>query len=314
LTGRKALHPIRVYVGLRAASTLQERAKLALQELKRADAFTRSVLVVVTPTGTGWIDPAAIDAIEYLHHGNTASVALQYSYLSSPLSSIAQPEYGADAARALFSEVYGYWTRLPKDKRPKIYLHGLSLGALNSEQSAQLFEMIEDPINGALWSGPPFESGIWRSVTDRRNAGSPAWLPEFRDGSFIRFINQGGARSIGNWGPMRIVYLQYGSDPVTFFDYRYFYRRPDWMAAVRAPDVSADMRWYPAVTWWQLTLDLAVATSTPVGYGHVYAPQHYIDAWIEVSDVHDWSYSDIDRLKHHLAMKEAVAPSEDRGG
>ena len=133
VTGRPAQEPVRVYVGLAARDTAQARARLALDELKRQHGFERKVLIVITPTGTGWIDPAAMDTVEYLHHGDVASVAMQYSYLNSPLSLLFQPEYGAEAARALFAEIYGYWTTLPKDKRPKLYLHGLSLGALNSE-------------------------------------------------------------------------------------------------------------------------------------------------------------------------------------
>src|SRR5215472_8894449 len=227
-SGREALEPVRVYVGLRSAETPEMRAKLALEELKRVGGFERSVLIVVTPTGTGWIDPAALDSVEYLHDGSVASVALQYSYLASWLSLLVEPGYGADAARALFNEIYGYWTRLPRDHRPRLYLHGLSLGALNSAQSLQLFEMIGDPIDGALWSGPPYSSQFWRSTTDDRNPGSPAWLPRFRDGSFVRFMNQDGVSVApgSRWGPMRIVYLQYASDPVTFFDYRDLYREP----------------------------------------------------------------------------------------
>src|SRR5690606_18133074 len=105
---------------------------------------------------------------------------------------LVQPEYGAEAARALFRVVYEHWTRLPRDRRPRLYLHGLSLGAMNSQRSAQLFEMIGDPIDGAVWSGPPFESALWRSITRNRNPGSPAWRPEFRDGSLVRFMNQDG--------------------------------------------------------------------------------------------------------------------------
>ena len=110
--------PIRVYVGLRSAETPRERAKLALEELKRVGGFDRSVLIVVMPTGTGWIDPAAMDSVEYLHGGDVASVAVQYSYLASWLSLLVEPGYGADAARALFTEIYNYWTRLPKESRP----------------------------------------------------------------------------------------------------------------------------------------------------------------------------------------------------
>lgn len=313
LTGRPAKEPIRVYVGLNAAETAEERAKLALDELKRVGGFERALLVVITPTGTGWVDPAAIDSLEYLKDGDVASVAQQYSYLSSPLSLIAEPEYGEEAARALFREVYAYWTTLPKDRRPLLYLHGLSLGAMNSEKSAQLFEMLGDPIAGALWSGPPFASRGWRRITDGRNAGSPAWLPQFRDGAFVRFMNQDGlgAPAPAAWGPMRVVYLQYASDPIIFFDYRDSYRAPAWMAEPRGPDVSPELTWYPIVTMLQLALDMAVATTTPIGHGHVYAPEHYIDAWIEVTGAGPWTPDTIMKLKQHLKV---VPSDENRGG
>ena len=259
---------------------------------------------MVTPTGTGWVDPAAIDSVEYLHGGDVASVALQYSYLASWLYLLMDPGYGADVARALFKEIYGYWITLPKDSRPRLYLHGISLGARNSEQSTDLIEVLGDPFNGALWSGPPYSSKLWRWLTDNRNPGSPVWLPRFRDGSFVRFMNQHGeaaepAGPNAAWGPIRIVYLQYASDPATFFDCRSLYREPDWMLP-RGPDVSPQVRWYPVVTLLQLILDMFMATEAPIGFGHVYAPAHYIDAWIKVTDVRDWSPEEITRLKQHL--------------
>src|SRR5690606_26282940 len=113
----------------------KERAALALRELVRQGGFDRSLLVVIVPTGTGWVDPAAIDTLEYLQRGDVASVAVQYSYLTSWLSLLFEPEQGEEAARGLFDAVYGYWSRLPRDRRPRLYLHGLSLGALNSQQS-----------------------------------------------------------------------------------------------------------------------------------------------------------------------------------
>ncbi len=321
VTGQAAQEPVRVYVGLAGAGTAQARARLALDELKRQHGFDRAVLVVITPTGTGWIDPSAMDTVEYLHHGNVASVAMQYSYLNSPLSLLFQPEYGAEAARALFAEIYGYWTTLPKDKRPRLYLHGLSLGALNSEKSAELFETIGDPIAGALWSGAPFESRFWRAITANRNPGSPAWLPQFRDSRFVRFMNQNGATvpSDAPWGAMRVVYLQYASDAITFFAYSDAYQAPAWLNDPRGPDVSPELRWYPIVTMLQLALDMAVATNTPMGFGHVYAPEHYVDAWVAVTDVRDWSTDAIAKLKQQLAAKARktagdVDDDPDRGG
>ena len=177
--GGAALQPVRVYVGLRSADAPEERAKLALEELKRVGGFKRFVLIVVTPTGTGWVDPAAIDSVEYLHDGAVASVAVQYSYLASWLYLLADPGYGADVARALFKEIYGYWITLPKNGRPRLYLHGISLGATNSERSTDLIEVMGDPFDGALWSGPPYSSRLWRWLTDHRNPGSPPGFPAF---------------------------------------------------------------------------------------------------------------------------------------
>ncbi len=303
-TGRPAQNPLRVYVGLRSAETAKERAKLALQEMIRVGAFERSLLLVTIPTGTGWVDEMGIDPVEYLHDGDIASVAVQYSYLASWLSLLVEPGYGSETATALFDEVYDYWTKLPKDTRPKLYLYGLSLGAMNSQLSSELFQVLGDPYQGALWSGPPFTSRLWRSITNNRNEGTPEWLPEFRDGSYARFTNQNNALKLPNshWGPMRIVYLQYASDPIVFFDPKDFYREPDWMKAPRGPDVSPQLKWYPVVSMLQLAIDLMMATTTPIGHGHVYAPQHYIDAWVEVTNV-NWSQADIDRLKEYFIAK-----------
>ncbi|WP_081158355.1 alpha/beta hydrolase [Ensifer aridi] len=303
--GGAAPDPVRVYVGLNSAETAQDRAKLALEELKRAGGFERKSLFIVVPTGTGWIDPAALDTLEYLLHGDVASVAVQYSYLTSWLSLLVEPGYGSEVANALFDEIYGYWTTLPKDRRPKLYLHGLSLGAMNSQGSVDLFDVISDPFQGALWSGPPFQSALWLSVTANRVPDSPAWLPRYRDSSIIRFTNQENSLEIpgARWGAMRIVYLQYASDPVTFFDPRSFYREPDWMKAPRGPDVSPALSWFPVVTGLQLLADMALATTSPIGYGHVYAPEHYIDSWMAVTDPKGVTAADVGRLKAEFKGK-----------
>ncbi|MBK5936191.1 alpha/beta hydrolase [Halorhodospira halophila] len=293
--------PIRIYIGLNAAETPEERARLALQELHRTDAFERSVLVLATPTGTGWIDPAAADPVEYLHRGDIATVTAQYSYLPSPLALMVEGGYGAEMARALFEAVYGHWRTLPEDDRPALYLHGLSLGALNSDRAFDVFDIIQDPFDGALWSGPPFRSETWRTVTERRDEGSPAWLPEFRDGEVVRFMNQETRLDAAGeeWGPFRIAFLQYASDPITFFSPSILYREPDWMSEPRGPDVSSELRWYPVVTMLQLAADMA-AGGAPAGYGHTYAVEDYIDAWVDLTEPESWDSDDLDQLRQHL--------------
>lgn len=302
-TGRAAMDPLRVYVGLRSALSTEERVQLALAEMKRVGAFDRSILVLIMPVGTGWVDPAAVDTLEYLHGGDVASVAVQYSYLTSWLSLVIEPEYGTDTAQALFKTVHDYWTTLPHDSRPRLYLHGLSLGALGSQASTELYDVLADPFQGALWVGPPFESETWRWATARRQPDTPQWLPRFGNGSSIRFTNQSNALDIpgASWGPLRIVFLQYASDPITFFETSSLYRAPEWMNGERGPDVSPELTWFPVVTFLQLGLDMALAVTSPVGYGHVYARQHYIDAWVAVTDPPGWDPAGIEALKARLA-------------
>lgn len=311
-TGRPALAPIRVYAGLNTAETVEDRAQLALRELIRTGAFDRSVLVVVTPTGTGWMDPEATDTLEYLHGGDTALVAQQYSYLTSWISLLVEPGYAQETGRALFRAIYGYWTTLPKDARPRLYLHGLSLGAYGSEQSFRLHEVLADPFQGAVWSGPPFSTPGWRSATLERNPDSPEWLPRYGDGSAIRFSLQTGGLDIpgATWGPMRIAYLQHASDPVTFFSPDILWRKPDWMKAPVGPDVSPELRWYPVVTFLQIGLDMAIGLWVPMGYGHLFGPVQYIDGWREVTQPEGWTDADIARLKAYFVARQDAAGTD----
>lgn len=297
--GSDAMRPIRVYVGLGAAETPEERAKLAVEEMKRVGAFDRSVLVIATPTGTGWIDDAAVDSLEYLHRGDTAIVAQQYSYLTSYVSLFLEPGYSTASSRALFNAVYGHWTRLPADSRPRLYLQGLSLGSSGSEQSMNLYTVLGDPIHGAVWSGPPFTNPNWAAFTQGRDPESPYWLPKYGDGSLVRFTNQHNALHIpgAHWGPLRLVYLQYASDPITFFSADLFFREPSWLTGRRGPDVSPNLKWIPIVTGVQVAFDMIDASSLGPGLGHLFAAPHYIDAWMAVTEPDGWTEDDQERLK-----------------
>ncbi len=220
------------------------------------------------------------------------------------MSLLFEPQQGEETAVDLFDAVYGYWSKLPRDKRPKLYLHGLSLGAMNSQLSLDIYNIIGDPVNGALWSGPPFRSARWKAATAARSPGTPEWLPRFRDGSVIRFANQQHApdQFAAPWGPLRVIYLQYASDPVVFFDAASAFREPEWMKAPRGPDVSPELTWIPVVTMLQLLFDMMIATTSPIGYGHIYAPQHYIDCWVSLTGA-QISPEDLARLKSLFAAR-----------
>ncbi|MNI88517.1 hypothetical protein D3C73_1458290 [compost metagenome] len=63
--------------------------------------------------------------------------------------------------------------------------------------------------------------------------------------------------------------------------------------------MSQSFTWIPVVTGLQLAVDMAIATSSPIGHGHVYAPEHYIDAWVPLTDP-SVSPQDVTRLKQHF--------------
>lgn len=298
-SGKPAHEPIRVYVGRANGDTAAERAALALAELKRLKAFDRQVLIVASPTGTGWMDPGSHDPVEYMHNGDIATVSAQYSYLQSPLALILETRTGLDQATALLEVVHEYWKTLPKDSRPRLYAHGLSLGAWSSMHATNLFRLVGDPIDGAFWAGPPFPSRFWQYVQHSRVPESSWRLPTIGDGSLVRYASHfaDASQSEAEWGSMRIVFLQYSSDPIVFYDPYSIWRAPPWMNDPPADDISTRLRFFPIVTQFQLALDLALAFDTPAGHGHAYFAQDYIAPWAEVTAPESWTKADTKRLK-----------------
>ena len=299
-TGRDALQPIRVYAGLAQADTPQERANIALAELKRVGGFERKVLIVALPTGTGWLDPGAVDTVEYMHNGDIATIAVQYSYLQSPLALILETSSGLNQAQALISAVQSHWRTLPKDSRPRLYIHGLSLGAWSSMHGTDLFALLDDPIDGALWAGPPFPSATWQRIVAKRNEGTPYVAPTIGESRLARFAsNTKDAGGPEGWGDMRLVYLQYSSDPIVLYEPASLFRAPAWMNEPPASDVSPDLQFMPVVTQFQLAVDMALANTAPPGHGHAYYGPDYIRPWVAVTAPENWTEADSARLVEH---------------
>ena len=113
------MEPIRIYAGLASANGAEAQASLAVKDLQRAGGFQRKDLVVVTTTGSGWVDPALVDSFEYLSGGDCATVAIQYSYLPSWISYLVDQSKALAAGRALFDAVYGVWAKLPPGPPPQ---------------------------------------------------------------------------------------------------------------------------------------------------------------------------------------------------
>jgi uncharacterized membrane protein len=290
-TGGGAVEPIRAYVGLKSADTLQGRADLLLEELKRTGAFDREALVVTTTTGTGFLDPNGVDPVDYIFNGDVAIAGVQYSYLPSWISLLADQQAVKETSRVVFDTIHDYWSTLPEESRPKLYLYGLSLGSYGVESVLNSINVINEPIDGAFMSGPPFVNDLHTEIVTSRDPGSPEWLPIYSDGRTVRFSSdEGFADTPGPWGPTRIAYLQHGSDPVVNFSPSLAWEPPNWLQdGQRPPDVSPRMGWFPLVTMWQVALDLPGAGNVPWGFGHMYSKRANAETWVAVTNPEGWT-------------------------
>lgn len=295
LTGRAAREPVRVYVGLRAARDTDGLARLALEELKRAGAFDRRLLVIATPTGTGWLDNAGIAPLEVLFGGDTAVVGVQYSYFTSALSLILEPGRAKDSATEVFNIIYGYWSSLPPGRRPDLYLFGLSLGSFASESAPSVYALLRNPIKGAVWAGPTFRNPLWRRVTAERDPSTRAWRPAFKGGTIVRVLSPGyRLDELGpDWEPVRLAYLANPSDAISFFEESMWFYSPAWLEEPRGPDVSPKLEWVPLVSFLQVAMDMLLAAGAPPGHGHSYALRDYLAAWAAVARPTGWSEADL---------------------
>lgn len=288
-SGVPAVEPVRAYVGIDAAEDLGDRVELAVRELERMGGFDRSVLVVATTTGTGWIDPAAADSLEYLHAGDTAIVGIQYSYLPSWLSFLTDDDQPRAAGRALLDAVRDRWAELPERSRPRLIVYGESLGAMGSTGAFDDVDDVLAQVDGALWVGTPESSALRRQLTRLRDTGSTAVQPVVDAGRSVRFWNANGdAPGVGaEWSRPRVLFLQHASDPVAWWSPRLLWSKPDWLREPPAHDVLPTLSWFPLVTFWQITGDMAVSAQVPDGYGHRYGADH-VDAWLAIAPSETW--------------------------
>jgi uncharacterized membrane protein len=317
VNGMPAKQPIRVYAGLQSADTVQARADLVLAELERTRAFDRKVLVVATTTGMGFLDRRATDSLEYMWNGDTAIAGVQYSYLPSWISLLADQEAVVETSRVVFETVRQRWATLPVDDRPALYLYGLSLGSLGVESVLTSVNIVNEPVDGALMVGPPFFNDLHGRLAAGRDVGSPASRPVYEKGRTVRFGDEEGGLSDPRepWGPTRLVYLQHASDPVVFFSTDLAFDRPEWLRDdERGPDVSPAMDWLPIVTMWQVLLDMPGAGEVPEGYGHMYSATLQVDAWAAVTRPPGWTAERAQRIAGILEAKVASSRSDPSWG
>jgi len=309
LNGRPAQEPIRIYAGLESADSTEGRLAVLLSELQRTKAYERKILVIIPTTGTGWVDPIAARAIEALYNGDTALVAMQYSFLPSWVSFLADQQKSMDAGKAMIDAIHQRWLQWPEASRPKLVLYGESLGSMAGQGAfGYLPDVVAMGFSSVLWVGPPNASPLWSALTARRDPGSPEVQPRYDDGRTVRFAQASSPAEIAGvaappWNGTRVLFLQHASDPVVWWSPDLLFERPDWLKEPPGIDRIAAMHWYPIVTFWQVSADLTAnvgsAGASPSGHGHNYGLSQ-LDGWAAVAAPDSWTDDDTERVRRWL--------------
>ena len=305
--------PVRVFVGVRTAETIEERVAIAVRELERAGGFERSVIAVWVPGGSGWVDPDAARALEQLYAGDTAIVTTQYSYLPSFLSLVVDSSRSTEAGALLFDAVRERWSALPEQDRPRLVVFGASLGAGGAERpfigsdAAASVANFASSADGALIVGSLGWNPILHQLIEARQPGTPTWQPIYSGGETVRFVTgRGGDDTGAPWGPSRVLYLQHPSDPVAYASLDSLWSPLDWMDEPRGNGVPPDTGWFPVVSAVQAVADMSFASSLPSGFGHDYRVD-YVDAFARIVPPADWTDDDTARLAAYLDADAATA-------
>jgi uncharacterized membrane protein len=233
-----------------------------MAELERSAAFDRSLLMLVSPTGMGYVNYVAMAAVQYLTLGDAATVTLQYSRRPSPLS-LGMIKAAREQNRLLWLKVLERIRERP-GRRPRVVLFGESLGAHTSQDVFLHWGTLGLEalgIDRALWIGTPYGSRWMQQVTreDRLDV----------DRDTVAVVND--FAQLEQLGPerrarLRYVLLSHDNDGVTRFGPDLLWTPPLWLGPDRPRPEQVDgasprgippsMRWRPLTTFFQSLIDM----------------------------------------------------------
>ena len=268
-----AAHPIRTFVGFNTEPLYPSgRAEIALAELDRTGAFDREYLLLVSPTGTGWVDHTLIESAELFARGDIATCCIQYGKYPSFLS-LQKVALGRAQFRLLLWGVKQRLAERPQDRRPRVLVFGESLGAWTSSDVV-MYQGIAGfdhyGIDRALWVGLPWLARWSRSGMAR---GSSKLVPPGTVGVFdsteALAALEGEERA-----RLRAVILSHDNDPIAVLGPDLAVRPPDWLGEQRGRGVPPSMEWSPGITFVHTMIDAANAMVMVPGefgsFGHDY--------------------------------------------
>ena len=218
-------------------------AELTRRWTASAGPSARAVVVAV-PTGSGWLDPAAVDGFQSRFAGDVRVLTLPYDDVPSWQAFVSDRSRSADSAIAVVSALTTVLDRVPERERPRVILYGQSLGAVGADAAR-------------VWLENAHPSLLDETVLVAPPAGTVASLS----------------------GTPRTV-LANSSDPVVRWSFAELWRphRATDDTHIRGPRVP-DAPWLPVISFMQTSVDLLGALDGAAGVGHRYgseqaAPPH----------------------------------------
>lgn len=285
--------PIRIFIGLHGLEPTETpdyeaMAAEAIDEMHRTGAFDRGHIAVMSGAGTGWINDFHTSGLEFVTRGDSAIVSMQYSFLPSAYSYLADRESPVRSSRVLIEAILRELDAMGKEDRPKLYVGGESLGAYGVSDTFQSVEEFMEGTSGGVFTGVPGFARNHTELTRAREEGSPERLPLVDGGRHVRFCAHPahighdfkGDGYTHDWSEPRYVFAQHASDPVVWWRASLIWKAPDWLQEPgsrgrKAPeaqhlDVLQTLRWMPLVTFWQVAIDQLMSQDVPSPHGHNY--------------------------------------------
>ncbi|MFW0791928.1 alpha/beta-hydrolase family protein [Gordonia sp. CPCC 205333] len=212
---------------------IEQRAHDVVSRWVVEGGLTRRAVVVAVPTGSGWIDTAAVDGFRIRLGNDVPVLGLQYADVPSWRAFISDRDAAGRAAIALVAEVDSAMRDVEPDNRPKLVLYGQSLGALGADVAR-------------VWAA---EHGI--DVAQTIEIGVPGdSIPRRAAG---RTVLANASDPVAQWSPNLLWRPARMTDDTAIIG-RHSHRTP----------------WLPIVSFLQTSVDLLGALDVPAGTGHRY--------------------------------------------
>ncbi len=177
ITDRPASTSHRIYIPVDAAPTHTQRAQTAVAATDLAGGLQSEAVLVIIPTGSGWVNPRIVRTMEELYDGDLTTVAVQYGTMPSWQAYLrggaGVHESAAELVRAMRARI----DRLPAEQRPKLLVYGESLGAWGLLPTLQ---GADSGVDAALLTGVPGDAGVAganTTVLNHPNDPVPGWKP-----------------------------------------------------------------------------------------------------------------------------------------